>query len=79
MTQKQTMTIHEKLEILQKADEYWQAGNKAEATRITLEELPMPPYLAEFVKEFFGAEVLSKGRYNLSEVEAEFGSDWLTR
>jgi hypothetical protein len=81
MSQKQTMTIHEKLEVSMKAHEYLEAGNKAEAVRILLEELPMPPYLAKAVKEFSGADFLLKGRYNynLSEAEAEFGSDWLAK
>jgi hypothetical protein len=79
MSQKQMMTIHEKLEVLRKVDEYREAGNAAEAQRITLEELPMPPYLAKFVKEFYGMEVLLTGGYNLSEVEAEYGADWLTQ
>jgi hypothetical protein len=79
MTEKRTMTIHEKLELLKKADEYRLAGNVVEANRITLEELPMPRYLAEFAKEFLGADFLIKGKYNLSEVEAECGPDWLTR
>jgi hypothetical protein len=81
MSQKQTMTIHEKIELLMKAHEYREAGNAAEAQRISLEELPMPPYLAKAVKEFSGADFLLKGRYNynLSEAEAEFGPDWLTK
>ncbi|MDR1257189.1 MAG: hypothetical protein LBJ86_05535 [Spirochaetaceae bacterium] len=79
MSQKQMMTIHEKLEVSMKAHEYLEAGNKAEAVRILREELPMPPYLAKAVKEFSGADFLVKGRYNLSEAEAEFGPDWLTR
>jgi hypothetical protein len=79
MSQKETMTIHEKLEVLKRADEYREAGNAAEAQRITLEELPMPRYLAEFAKEFLGADFLRKGKYNRSEVEAECGPDWLDR
>jgi hypothetical protein len=39
----------------------------------------MPTYLAKAVKEFFGAEALRKGGYNLSEVEAELGPDWLAQ
>jgi hypothetical protein len=77
MSQKQKMTTEERLDVLMKAHEYRQAGNAAEAQRITL-ELPMPTYLAKYVKEFFGAEALRKGGYNLSEVEAELGPDWLT-
>jgi hypothetical protein len=72
------MTTEERLDVLMKAHEYRQAGNKAEADRITL-ELPMPPYLAKVVKEFSGADFLIKGGFNLSEAEAEFGPDWLTK
>ncbi|MDR1147402.1 MAG: hypothetical protein LBK66_02110 [Spirochaetaceae bacterium] len=79
MSQKQMMTIHEKLEVSMKAHEYLEAGNEAEASRILREELPLPPYLAKAVKEFSGADFLLKGRYNLSEAEAEFGPDWLAK
>jgi hypothetical protein len=79
MSQKQTMTIHEKLEVSMKAHEYLEAGNEAEASRILREELPLPRYLAEFAKEFLGADFLLKGKYNLSEVEAECGPDWLAK
>jgi hypothetical protein len=78
MSQKQKMTTEERLDVIMKADEYLKAGNKAEADRLVL-GLPMPPYMAKFAKKLFGAEVLIKGGYNLSEAEAEFGSDWLTK
>jgi hypothetical protein len=79
MAQKQKMTIHEKLELSMKSHECLEAGNEVEAVRILREELPLPPYLAKAVKEFSGADFLLKGRYNLSEAEAEFGPDWLTK
>jgi hypothetical protein len=72
------MTTEERLDVIMKADECLKAGNKAEADRLVL-GLPMPPYLAEFAKEFFGTEVLMNGGYNLSDAEAEFGPDWLAR
>jgi hypothetical protein len=78
MEEKQTMTIHEKLDVIMKADEYLKVGNKAEADRLVL-GLPMPPYLAKAVKEFSGVDFLVRGGYNLSEAEAEFGPDWLTQ
>jgi hypothetical protein len=78
MSQIQQMTTEEKLDVLMKAHELREAGNAAEAQRITL-ELPVPTYMAKFVKEFFGAETLRKGGYNLSEVEAELGPDWLDK
>jgi hypothetical protein len=78
MSQKQKMTTEERLDVIMKAHEYLEAGNKEEADRLVL-GLPVPLYLAEFVKEFFGAEALRKGGYNLSEVEAECGPDWLDK
>jgi hypothetical protein len=78
MSQKQTMTIHEKLAVAMKAHEYLKAGNTEESNRIIM-ELPMPPYLAKFAKEFIGTDFLIKGGYNLSEAEAEFGPGWLAQ
>jgi hypothetical protein len=42
-------------------------------------QVPLQPYLAKFAKEHFGADFLIKTGWNLSEAEAEYGSDWLTR
>jgi hypothetical protein len=78
MAEKRTMTTEERLEVIMKAHEYWEAGNKAESNRL-VRGLPMPRHLAEFAKEFLGADFLIKGGYNLSEVEAECGPDWLNR
>jgi hypothetical protein len=78
MAEKQKMTTEERLDVIMKAHEYLEAGNKAESQRLVL-GLPMPPYMAKFAKQLFGAEVLIKGGYNLSEAEAEFGPDWLTK
>jgi hypothetical protein len=78
MSQKQKMTTEERLDVLAKAHECLETGNKAEAVRITL-GLPMPTYLAKFAKEFLGADFLKKNGYNLSEVEAELGADWLDK
>jgi hypothetical protein len=78
MAEKQKMTTEERLDLITKADEYLKAGNKAETDRLVL-GLPVPTCLAKAVKEFFGAEALRKGGYNLSEVEAELGTDWLDK
>jgi hypothetical protein len=78
MAEKQKMSIEERLDLIMKAHEYLEAGNTAESDRLVL-GLPMPRYLAEFAKKLFGAEALIKGGYNLSEVEAECGPDWLTK
>ncbi|MDR1468030.1 MAG: hypothetical protein LBT00_01910 [Spirochaetaceae bacterium] len=77
MAEKRLMTMDEKFAVLMKVDEQLKAGNKTEAVRMTL-ELPMPTYIAKVVKQYLGADFLVKGGYNLAEVEAEFGPDWLT-
>ena len=73
----QTMTLDEKLAILCKAAALREAGNEAEHSRL-VRLVPMPPYLAKVAKEKIGTEFLIKGGWDLSEAEAEFGSDWLT-
>ena len=74
----QTMTLDEKLAISVKASALWQAGDGEGFSRI-MKTAPLPPYLAKVYKEKIGAEHLQKSGWNLSEAEAEFGSDWLSR
>jgi hypothetical protein len=74
----QTMTLDEKLDISMKACALYQAGDKEGFSRV-LRTAPLPPYLAKIYKEKIGVEQLLKSGWNLSEAEAEFGSDWLTR
>jgi len=42
-----------------------------------IKTIPMPPYLAKIAKETIGLDFLINGGWNLSEVEAEFGHDFL--
>ena len=77
MPQTQTMTLDEKLDIGCKAAELWDAGDEEGYMRL-MKTIPMPPYLAKVAKEKIGADFLINGGWNLSEVEAEFGPDWLT-
>jgi hypothetical protein len=79
MPQTQAMTLHEKFAIADKALEFKNSGNMEEYLRIMREELPLAPYLAEFAKNRIGADYLVKNGFNLSEAEAEFGSDWLSK
>jgi hypothetical protein len=78
MPQAQTMTLDEKLAIGCKAAELRKAGDKEGASRLR-RSIPMPPYLAKIAKEKIGADFLINGGWNLSEAEAEFGSDWLVK
>ncbi|MDR2971663.1 MAG: hypothetical protein LBU83_07040 [Bacteroidales bacterium] len=74
----QTMTLDEKLAISNKACEFARAGDEENYIRIT-KTIPLPPYLAKVIKEKVGPEYLIKSGWNLSEAEAEFGHNWLSR
>jgi hypothetical protein len=78
MPQTQTMTLDEKLAISNKALDLFDAGDKEGYNRL-MRTIPMPPYLAKIYKEKVGAEYLTNGEWNLSEAEAEFGKDWLSK
>ena len=78
MPQAQTRTIEEKLAISNKACLLRKAGDEEGYERLT-KTIPLPPYLAKIAKEKIGVDFLINGGWNLSEAEAEFGSDWLTK
>jgi len=74
----QTMTLDEKLATLNKATELKKSGDLEGADRL-VKSVPMPPYLAKIMKEKVGVDYLINGGWNLSEAEAEFGNNWLSR
>jgi len=78
MPQSQTMTLDEKLAIGCKAAELWKAGDKEGADRLT-RTIPLPPYIAKVMKEKVGMEFFTRYDWNLSEVEAEFGPDYISK
>ena len=78
MPQAQTMTLDEKLAISCKAAELLDAGDREGYMRL-IKTAPMPPYLAKVAKEKIGADFLINGGWNLSEAEAEFGKNWLSK
>jgi len=78
MPQAQTMTLDEKLATSNRAFTLLEAGDKEGYSRL-IRSIPMPPYLAKIYKEKVGVEPLINGGWNLSEAEAEFGKDWLSR
>ena len=74
----QTMTLDEKLAIGCKAAELWQSGDEEGYMRL-MKTIPMPPYLAKVFKEKVGLDILLKTGWNFTEVEAEFGSGYLSK
>jgi hypothetical protein len=78
MPQNQIMTLEEKTAIGLQALELKKQGKLEESDRM-MKQIPLQPYLAKFAKDHFGADFLIKYGWNLSEAEAEYGSDWLTK
>ena len=78
MPQTKTMTFDEKFTILSKAIALKNAGDREGYNRL-MKTIPLPPYLAKIAKEKIGPEFFAKTGWNLSEAEAEFGPDWLTK
>jgi len=78
MTQHQPMTLDEKLAITNKAAALRKAGDEEGASRL-LRSVPIPPYMAKVIKDKLGLDILLQCGRNLYEVEAEFGSSWLSQ
>ena len=78
MHQSQVMSLEEQAAISLKALEFKKQGNLDEYEK-TIKQLPLPPYLAKAAQKYFGADTLVKIGWNLTEAEAEFGSNWLSK
>jgi len=78
MPQSQTMTLDEKFAIAMKVIDLKKSGDFEGADRL-IKTIPLPPYLAKISKEKVGTDYLINSGWNLSEAEAEFGENWLSR
>jgi integrase len=78
MPQAQMMTLHEKLQLGVKSIDLEKQGKFEEAKRVS-RQIPLAPYLAKFLKDHLGTDALLLGGWNLTEAEAEYGSDWLSK
>jgi len=74
----QTMSFDEKLATSNRALDLLDAGDREGYSRL-MRTIPMPPYLAKIYNEKVGVEHLIQSGWNLTEAEAEFGHDWLSR
>jgi hypothetical protein len=70
------MTLHEELEIGVKGAALWNAGKEDEAMAM-YKTAPMPPWMAKVWKEKVGLESLLQTGWNMDEVEAAYGKEWL--
>jgi len=67
------MSLHDGVRSIELENE----GRFEEARRVH-RQIPMPPYLAKFLKDHLGSEALVQTGWNLAEAEAEYGTDWLS-
>jgi hypothetical protein len=72
------MTFREELAIRVQTVELEKQGKKEEAMRLS-KTIPLPPWMAKFLKEKVGVDYLRQSGWNLSEAEAEYGQGWLDR
>jgi len=78
MTQHKPMTLDEKLATSNRAFELLDAGDR-EGYDCLIKTIPLPPYLAKVMKEKVGMEFFTRYNWNLTEVEAEFGPDFISK
>ena len=73
------LTEEERQQIIEAAMDARLAGDKDTASRL-FRQIPLDPQLARSIKDTGGyivlQEMVAKG-YNMSEVEAKYGSEWL--
>ncbi|GHT44040.1 hypothetical protein AGMMS49965_18980 [Bacteroidia bacterium] len=74
----ETMTLDEKTDIMLRSIELKEAGLLEEADRVW-KQIPLSPFWAKFWKDHCGPDLLIEAGFNLSEAEAEYGKDWLSR
>jgi hypothetical protein len=74
------MTDHEKLEIGVRSAELRKAGKEAEAMELGM-SIPMPPWMAKAIKEkvSWGRDYLKNSGWNMAEVEAAYGKEWINQ
>jgi hypothetical protein len=72
------MTLKERLAIGVRAAALDDVGRQDEALEL-MKTIPMPPWLAKVYKKLGYTDYLRTCGWNMSEVEAEFGPEWLSR
>lgn len=74
----QAMTDIEKIDTAYKAAMLRRAGDHEGFERL-IKTIPLPPYLAQIAKEKIGMDFLLNGGWNLAEVEAKLGHNFLSQ
>jgi hypothetical protein len=71
-----TVTLHEELQIGVESARLRAAGKKEEAIAMA-KTRPMPPWMAKVIKEKIGLDFLVSLGWNMDDVEATYGKEWL--
>jgi hypothetical protein len=67
------------LPIIMQAIALKKEGKFEEAEVLERTQIPMRPWMARVIKEKMGLEVLLSMERNMTEVEAAYGKEWLTK
>ena len=78
MARIQTMRIKEQLSILVKMMALEDEGKQDEAFELQ-KQIPLPHYMGKYAKEFLGVDWFKNCGWDLSEVEAVYGKDYITK
>ena len=78
MPQGHIMTNEEEVAIGLKALEFKKQGKMQEYEQ-TMKQIPIEPYIAKIIKDYFGADNLKKSGWILTKADAEYGPDWLNK
>jgi len=78
MAQVQTMPIGKQLDILLKMAALEDEGKEDEALELQ-KQIPLPHYMGKYAKEFLGVDWFKNCGWDLSEVEAVYGKDYITK
>ncbi len=70
------MTDAERFDLIKRANKAWAEGDEDRAEKLE-KQLPLAPHLAKFWLEEYGREKLLAAGFNLSDAEAEYGTNWL--
>jgi hypothetical protein len=80
MVENRLMTLHEKLAIGVQSARLKREGKEEEADKLE-RTIPMPAFMAKILMEKvdWGKEYLQNCGWNMAEVEAKYGKNWLDR
>jgi hypothetical protein len=78
MAEARLMNLDERMAVRMKVYELEDAGKQKEADALR-RTMPIPAFMAQWVKKYVGADFLLEHWPNLAEAEAAYGKDWLTR